>query len=185
MSKLVIAELEGRFGRSDPADWQTQYTPAKAREYAAEVADLEDQLDLGWPDWRERRSFVHVSSDKAEWIKIRLLRRDLILLGQGDWGIRVEWRTRDGKRWPIAISVRPTTRKVDRAAYRPIVTTPLLSERLAMPLGQVEEMLTRLPDGVRDVRSWLVGERGRAPAAPLPGSSDPLPDQPRHRKGAA
>ena len=69
------------------------------------------------------------------------------------------------------------------AASRPLVTTPLLAQRLDMPLAQVEELLTRLPDGVRDVRSWLVGERERS--AHLPPGAAPLPDQPTRRKGAA
>jgi hypothetical protein len=185
MSKLVVGELEARFGRPDPSDWREQYTPEMAREYAAEVADLEDQLDQWWPEWRDRKPFVSLAFAKAEWIKRRLLRREQILTGKGEWGIRVERRTREGREWPVAIDVRPTRAKVARDAYRPVVSSTLLSERLQMPLAQVEELIGRMPDGIRDVRSWLVGERDRAPAAPLPGSSDPLPDQPSRKRGAA
>jgi hypothetical protein len=78
----------------------------------------------------------------------------------------------------MALPVRPNRRRgVAQDAYRPIVTIPLLVDRLGMPAAQVKELRSRLPPTVRDVRSWLVGERERLAAASLP-VSDPLPDLP-------
>jgi hypothetical protein len=172
----VAAELESQFGRPDPDDWTEQYAPDEVDAYRAELADLEDQLDLHWAGWRERKPFHTLRHEKVAWIKVRLLRRDLILTGRGDHGVLLTRRVRDG--FPIAIPVRPSRAATDRSAYRPIVCTPLLADRLRMPLAQVEELLQRMPDGVRDVRSWLVGERERAAEAPSPPAPAPLPDQP-------
>jgi hypothetical protein len=172
----LVSELEAAFGQPDPEDWQTQYPPEDVPGYAAELADLEDQLDLRWPKWRDREPFAHLRVDAIEGIKIRLLRRELILLGKGDHGVAIARRPKDG--YPMALPVRPNRRRgVAQDAYRPIVTIPLLVDRLGMPAAQVKELLSRLPPTVRDVRSWLVGERERLAAASLP-VSDPLPDLP-------
>ena len=80
--------------------------------------------------------------------------------------------------------MRPSRRTKDRGPYRPIVTVTLLSTRLQMPVEQVEELLSRMPPTVRDVRSWLAGE-GERGVAPPGSATAPLPGQGRKAKGAA
>jgi hypothetical protein len=181
----LVATLVQERDKPEPsaAQWRERYTPDAAEQYAAELADLEDQLDLAWAGWRKSAPFHRETPDKIAWIKARLLRRRLILDGKGDHGVATVRKGGDGI--PIAVPVRPARVEVPRDAYRPLVTVPLLARRTGLPVQRIQELLPRLPDGVRDVRSWLVGEVARSQissshsAAPLPlNSSDsvPLPD---------
>jgi hypothetical protein len=172
----LVAELTAQLDRPDPADWRDRYTPEQAVGYAAELLDLEDQLDLGWAPWRKRKPFIALPHDKVAWIKLRLSRRDLILNGRGAWGLGLTRRASDGL--PMVFVVRPPRDPEHISpAYRALTTAPLLSQRLGIPVALVEELLVRLPYTVRDVRSWLVGERDRIASAPLQAASAPLPDQ--------
>lgn len=172
----IASELARERDRPEPdeATWRQRYTPEMAEQYAAELRDLEDQLDLGWPGWREGKPFHREQHDKIAWIKVRMLRRRLILDGKGDHGVATV--RRDEAR-PVAVPVRPARVEVPRDAYRPLVTVPLLAQRLKLSVSQIQELLPRLPEGVRDVRSWLVGEVARqGSAAPLPVPPGPLSD---------
>lgn len=182
----VAATLAQRFGQPEPTagEWRRHYTPEDGDAYAAELADLDAQLDVGWSGWRARTPFRNLDPDKVAWIKSRLLRRELILQGKGRWGVRITFRTSGEERFPYAQPVRPRHAELLPDAFRPLVAVPVLAQRAGLPSAQVAELLTRLPAGVRDVRSWLVGEVSRTTAT-LPGSAASAPLQAAPGDGAA
>ena len=157
-------ELAQQFGKPDPApeEWYRHYTPEQIEQYAGELADLEAQLDEHWPGWRKREPFATQPLDKIAWIKVRLKRRDLIIHGQGAWGVRVVYKGD----FPYAIPVRPARVEVtDRSAYDPHVSVPQLARRFRRRPAEIHAALAKRPPEVRDVPSWLESHFGSGGAA--------------------
>lgn len=173
----LAEELVQEFGKPDPVpeEWHAHYTPEQVVEYAAEVVDLEAQLDEHWKGWRLRQPFATHPLDKIGWIKLRLKRRDMILHGHGAWGVHLVHRND----YPYAIPVRPARVPVeDRSAYGPLVSVPQLARRLRQTPEAIRAALALRPADVRDVSGWLASHFGSGgaggAAAPLPASPDPV-----------
>jgi hypothetical protein len=145
----LARELDAQFGRPDPTDWARFYTPDMLEEYRGEVEDLEAQLDAQHPGWRKREPFHKLPEPKLVWVKARLKRRAMILEGRGAWGVVVV-RTASGV---MAVPVKPAQRLT--AAFRPLVSVPVLVQQMGLPKATIDAALATLPTWRRDVRSWI------------------------------
>jgi hypothetical protein len=165
------AKLRSRFGQPEPTpeEWHEHYVPEQVAQYAAELEDLEAQLDLGLPGWRERKPFNKLPIEKLAWCKLRMLRRTLILEGRGAMGVRIGWKQEGpDNRFPVAQPVRPKHARTAPQFFAPLVSLPQLANAYRITIPDLEAQLRELPSTVRDVRGWLRDRLGQG-----------VPDKPR------
>ena len=184
----INGELQAAIMAPEPQEWASSYTPEQADEYAAEIDDLEYELDDGWPGWRKFQPFSELPADKIAWIKQRLNRRSLIIGGHGDWGLSIVL----AGPMPIASVVPPSgshpaqaalaAKCEDRSVFDPVVSVLTLARRLGVSKGEVQDALAHLPPGTRGVsralKEWLrrqTEEGAEFAALDAPSPSAPLP----------
>lgn len=157
--------LASAVGRPLPTDWRDYYTPDQADAYAAELGDLEGELDRGFAGWRSKTPFHVLPAEKVAWIKERLLRRSLILQGKGAHGVRIAWKGSGAARRPFAVAVRPHG-SAPGTAYAPRVSVPHLVDDTGLPLATVLAALEAMPAETRGVRAWVRSWAAEASDAP-------------------
>lgn len=142
------------------AAWRNDYTPERAHEYAGELRGLVQELDEGFPGWREREKFHERPPAKVAWIKPRLLRVRQIVKGDGAWGVRLSWQGLkqdidgnpiEGK--PFAVPVRPSPKWTPH--YRPIVSVASIARETGRSTAHVRRALEAMPRHRRDARAWV------------------------------
>lgn len=179
----IVDELVKAQREPEPENWPSQYTPERGEAYAAEVRDLEAELDEGWPGWRKKQPFNELPTDKIAWIKLRLKRRDLIVRGKGDWGVHIVWQQKPAGSWPMAIPIRPPRSGPPGERFRPIASASMLSKRLGRPLKDVRDALALVPDNERAVAEWVQAHLERRDAPPTEAAPAPTPDSERRGGG--
>lgn len=171
-AQAILAALQ----QPEPSDWTAAYTPEEVDELSAELADLEHELDEGWPGWRENEPFAHLPEEKAWFVKVRLKRRRHIVFGDADHGIA---RTRAPSGAPVAMSVLPGGEQHNPAAYAPVFSVLSMARALGVAPDTVRAVLPRVPTGTRGmyraVRRLIIDER----------LGDPAPAPTLRRRGAA
>lgn len=168
----IADELVRAMQQPEPADWSHFYTPEKAAAYGEELGLLEAELDAGWPEWRNKKPFGHLPKDKIAWIKVRLKRRDLIVRGNGAYGVKLVYKGD----MPMAIPVVP--RALRGESFRPVVSVPMLARHLGERVDDVQKALAVVPDGERAVASWVssyLQQRRASPVEASPHAPSPPP----------
>ena len=126
-----------------------------ASQYAHEVVQLEMALDAEWPSWRVKKPFNHLPQKTLKRIKWLLKRHNIILSGNGDFGLKVVMI--DGE--PFMSMCRPLAkvRKNPQPQYYiPHTSAPYLADKAKLPLERVESWLEAW-DGTGDPLVALKG----------------------------
>lgn len=175
-----IAQALGRAAGGEPSSsWRRHYDPDTAEQLAGELTQIEAELDdpAGYPQWRDKWPFHDLTPAKAEWIKLRLKRIDLIVHGKAHLGMRVSYRkTSWSKRWPVVETVNPRG-DLSRPPYRPVVWVNHVARQLGCTPRQVNAALLERPPGQRAVvpwiDEWLQRQAERRPAPSPPAAAPP------------
>lgn len=138
------------------AAFTTVYGGPKSRVFLEELEHCEITLDDLWPGWREKEPFAHLAPDDIAAIKVPLARRRQLLLGAGEWGLRLVWRGN----MPLAVAIRPKREHVKPPPdvyYEPNYSAPHLAASTGLPLATVEAALACFSrDCGINARAWCI-----------------------------
>jgi hypothetical protein len=183
---LELAEGDYHLTRAkyDPARLKTcligVYGGRMARVYAEDLEHIEAQLDDEWPGWRVKQPFPGLQFDTTARIKTLLKQRRHILIGFGDWAVKII--DHDGH--PIALSIAPEVQRQAVEAGAPLpdprktrVSASVLAVKMGAPLERVETAMDewdpdKEPNARAFVAAWLDAHK-------------PEPAPPAKRKKAA
>lgn len=133
------------------------YGGPKGREYIEELRHCEIRLDDLWPGWRDKKSWAGLDPDTIAAIKLPLARRRQLLMGAGDWGLRIVWRD---SYTPLAVGIAPLREHRDpppASYYEPHYSAPHLAASTGLPIGVVEDALEVYERGQGvNAREWCL-----------------------------
>ncbi len=145
------------------------YGGEEAPAVLAELQEVDGWLDSVWPLWRQKARFDHLPYSTLFRVKEMLLRRDMLLDGRSEWGIKIVHKdgingrqTSDRKPFPYAIPVAPPRQpyvgadpKV-AAQFGARISLPHLAASTGLPIEIVEQAMAARPRSARDARAWCL-----------------------------